>query len=157
MKITDNCQRLYKSLNRRPAIVLAEVDKQLSRGRMELARLIRANAAKADSTLTNSIRSKRKDIGLFEVVAGANHARMVEEGTGPGGWVPTKSLEDWIQAKGISPNDPDMSKEDLVDLIQLSIFRKGTEARPFFRPSYEQMKPRLLQLVSRGAAIGLSS
>ncbi len=157
MRIVDNCQRIFNSLNSRPAIVLAEVDKQLSRGRMELARLARAKAAKADSTLTQSIRSKRKGVGLYEVIAGANNARYVEEGTGPGGWIPKESLQDWIQAKGITPNDPDMTKEDLAHIIQRSIFNKGTPAQPYFRPAYDEMKPRLHQLVAFGVSKGLAS
>ena len=157
MKIIDNCKQIINSFNRMPPAVITEVDRQLSRGRMELARLIRTNAPKYDSTLTNSIRSKRKDIGFFEVVAGADYALMVEEGTGPGGWVPKESLEDWIKAKGITPNDPDMSRDELVNLIQLSIYRKGSPAQPFFKPAFEQMKPRLQQLVAQGVSKGLSA
>lgn len=157
--IRTNADQLAAALRKDAGATARVVDQVLERGAITITRAARSNAPKARTTLTNSIAHQRLGAARFEVVAGARYAVHVEEGAGPGGWVPRKSLEDWMQVHRIAPRDPRMSMDSLTRLLQLSIFRHGTPAQPFFKPAVDAELPgiekrladRLQQVIDGGA------
>jgi len=129
------------------------VRRALSRGANEVVREARSNVPKAFSELTNSIRAKEppRSAGVLaiEVVVDSDHAAYVERGAGPGGWVPTDTLSDWIRIKGITPNSADTDEEDLVFMIKHHIYRHGTPAQPYLQPAFDSKESRINQLIQQ--------
>lgn len=87
-----------------------------------------------------------------EVAANEKYAVDVEEGTGPHG-VPPAAIERWAKKKGIPSN--------AVWPIINSIKKKGTKAKPFFKPAwdasqsyinaqFDHVTERLLSALARG-------
>lgn len=157
--IRSNAGQLARALRADAADALRAVDEALHYGANIVARKARNRAAKARTTLTNSIALARQGIARFEVMAQARYAVYVEEGAGPGGWPPTASILDWMQVRRITPRTPGMSQESLARLIQLTINRRGTPAQPFMQPALEHTIPvieaeitKRLQRVIDGAA-----
>jgi hypothetical protein len=68
---------------------------------------------------------------------------------------PRRSILDWIRVKRITPNDPDMSDDDLAFVIARSIVRKGTPAQPYLEPALRSKTNRIYDLVRQGAERGL--
>jgi hypothetical protein len=122
-----------------------------------VARTAKEKAPKTQSTLTNSLRSRKLGELDYEVVAGAAHASYVELGTGPGGWPPPQALREWIRTKGVQPRDSSLTEDELAFLIGRSIHRKGTPEQPFMRPALEEHRDRLQELVAAGAREGLEA
>lgn len=135
-----NTRALINYLERSVSVIDGAAAKLLRRLSQEGAREARRHAPKAESTLTNSIRDKHQSASFHQIVAGVHYARYVEEGTDKGGWVPDQTMLDWIDVKGITPDDEDMSMEQLAYLIQTKIFNQGTPAQPFMKPAFEHIK-----------------
>lgn len=158
--IRTNANQLAAAFRKDAEATARVVDQVLERGAITITRNARANAPKARTTLTNSIAHQRLDVARFEVVAGSRYAVHVEEGAGPGGWVPTKSMQDWMSVHGVTPRDPSMGMDSLTRLIQLSIYKRGTPAQPFFRPAVDAEIPetekrladRLQKVIDRSTA-----
>lgn len=157
--IRSNAGQLARALRADAAGALRAVDEALHYGAAIVAREARNRAAKARTTLTNSIALSRLGIARFEVEAQARYAVHVEEGAGPGGWPPLASILDWMQVRRITPRTPGMSQESLARLIQLTINRRGAPAQPFMQPALEDAIPvieaemtKRLQRVIDGAA-----
>lgn len=134
---------LLKMMQRHPTLFEQAINQIFRRATQEGTREAKRKAPKADSTLTNSIAPKQLSLTHHQIIAGTHYKRYVEEGTGPGGWVPDKTMEDWIKVKGIQPRDPEMSMEQLVYLIQTKIFYQGTPAQPYFHPAAQLIRQRL--------------
>jgi HK97 gp10 family phage protein len=135
-----NTRSLINYLERSINSVDAATAKLLRRLSQEGTREAKRHTPKAESTLTNSIRAKQQSASFHQVVAGVHYARYVEEGTGRGGWVPDQTILDWMDVKGITPDDEEMSIEQLAYLIQTKIFYRGTPAQPFMKPALEHIK-----------------
>lgn len=134
---------LLQAINKSPALAEQAINQIFRRATQEGTREAKREAPKADSTLTNSIAPKQLSYTHHQIITGPHYSRYVEEGTGPGGWVPDKTMEDWLKVKGIRPRDPDMSMEQLVFLIQTHIFYKGTPAQPYLKPAAALIRKRL--------------
>lgn len=142
--IRTNATQLAAAFRKDAEATVWAVERVLERGAITIARSAQRNAPKAVGTLAKSIAHQRLDVARFEVVAGSRYAVHVEEGAGPGGWVPQASLMDWIRrGLGVQPRDPRMSQESLARLIQLSIHKHGTPAQPFFRPAVDAEIPNI--------------
>ena len=135
-----NTRALINYLERSVNAIDGTTAKLLRRLSQEGVNKAKASTPKAESTLTNSIRAKQQSPSYHQVVAGVHYARYVEEGTGKGGWVPDQTMLDWMNVKGISPDNEDMSMEDLMYVIQKKIFNQGTPAQPFMKPAFEHIK-----------------
>ena len=89
MNIAINIQnrRVNEALARLPGVIEGKADAAIWRGAEEFARAAKQklveNKSAGRSTLINSVIARRLGQMHFEVTAGANYARMVEEGTGP--------------------------------------------------------------------------
>lgn len=119
------------------------IDQTLERGAIEIARDARQRAPKARTTLTNSIAHVRLATARYEVTAQSRYALAVEEGAGRGGWAPKASLLDWMHIAGVRPRTAGMTMERLADLLQLSIYERGTPAQPFMAPAADAAFPRI--------------
>lgn len=149
LQLTYDSRELQRAIRHSPAILAKHIDRAVDRIAQEMAVLARIGAPKAHSILTNSITVRRPDKLTGEVVTGSAYARLVEQGTGPGGWPPQQTMLDWIRVHGIQPNDPEMDQQDLAYVMSRSIARKGTPAQPFMAPAFEQKKARAGQLLDQ--------
>jgi len=77
-----------------------------------------------------------------EVYAGgppAPYAPFIEYGTSTGA-PPIEEIVAWMNAKGITPRDPDDSVEDAAFKIRRSIMGRGIRAQPFLFPAFERAR-----------------
>ena len=132
-----------------PELVTAELSRVVSYATNIIARAARRGAPKAFSTLTNSIIGRQINPLTGEVTAGVDYARMVEEGTGPGGKPPLQTITDWIRVKRITPRDPTLSPVGLAYVIAQSIAEKGTPAQPFMAPAVESSQGQIQRRADR--------
>ncbi|MCB1788329.1 MAG: hypothetical protein KDJ33_18885 [Gammaproteobacteria bacterium] len=138
LELSIDSAGVQRAFNLSPAAASAELTKVVRRGIGVIARDARRLAPKAFSTLTNSIIATLVDPLAGEVAPGVDYARMVEEGTGPGGQPPLQSLVDWIRVKGIDPVNPEMDARDLAFVMARSIAARGTPAQPYLVPSLDR-------------------
>lgn len=150
LELSVSSERLRAALRQSPQLLLRELRLALERSALEMARSAKRNAPKAHSILTNSINS-RVEVSPHAVEAtvfsGVDYARMVEDGTGPGGWPLPRALLRWIRVKRIRPRNPDMDQTDLAYAIARSIARFGTEPKPFMEPAFEQHKAQAIERI----------
>lgn len=142
-------------MERSPGVLERHIDRGVGRGALELSREMRKEAPKAFSTMTQSIGVNKPGDGIRQVTVGQEYGIYVEEGAGPGGFPPLRSMMDWIRVKRIRPDDDSMSERDLAFVIARSIARKGTPAQPFASDSTEKMEPRIHQIVGGAIDDGL--
>lgn len=158
--VRTNADQVAAALRKDAGATARVVDQVLERGAITISRTARAKAPKARSTLTTSIAHQRLDVARFEVVAGARYAVHVEEGAGPGGWIPRASLQDWMKVHGVTPRDPRMDMDSLTRLLQLTVYQRGTPGQPFFQPAVDAEIPgiekrladRLQKVIDGGSA-----
>lgn len=149
LEFTYQSQGLLQALRHSPQALNKYMSLAVLRSVQEMARSARGYAPKAESTLTQSINHRMVSPLEGEVAAGVNYARMVEEGTGPGGTPGWAALVDWINVKGITPRDPSMDQADLTFLIIQKIHKTGTPAQPFMQPAYDINQGRAEQRMDR--------
>jgi len=147
--IEHNAAQVQHAFEQAPKLITAALDRALSRGVIELARAARRKAPEGFGQLRQSILHRRVGEATYEVVAGTEYARHVEEGAGRGGWPTQQRMIDWIRRKGIQPRDPDMTLEDLALVMRRSIARRGTPAQPFMAPALEESRDRLTALLNQ--------
>lgn len=155
--IRHNLDRvLVDALKRAPQRVTRAVDRTLARGALEVANEAKQRAPQGRGNLARSIISRQVAPLRHEVDVGAQYGADVELGTRGGGLPPVESLTEWVRIKGITPRNPAIeSREELVRLLQFSIFQRGTKAQPFLRPAVKAKRSRLAELVAAGAGEGL--
>lgn len=151
IRITSNLPEVRAAFKRAPALVLRELDRQLSRGAKEISNDARLEAPKANSDLTNSIRALRVGQGEHLVVAAAAHAGPVERGRRPGPMPPIQSIVDWMKVRRVGPSDPEARRRAAFPIAR-SIGRRGTRPQPFMGPALEKNRSRLDELMREGAA-----
>lgn len=126
------------ALRNAPKTLTKHLRPALGRVALEISRDSRRNAPKAFSTLTTSISYSQSLEGLEAFVhPNTNYARAVEEGSGAGGVPSNEEILKWIKVKRITPNDPDMSDEDLGYVIRRKIYREGIKAQPYMAPAMD--------------------
>jgi len=149
LQLQYNNDKLRRAFTQSERTLRGYVDRAVGRATIEIANLARRLAPKAHSILTNSITIRRPDPYTGEAVAGSAYARMVEEGTGPGGWPSERTMLDWINVHNIQPRDPGMTQEDLAYVMARDIALHGTPAQPFMQPAFEQKKDRAAKLIDK--------
>ncbi|HCU52890.1 MAG TPA: hypothetical protein DIC36_00930 [Gammaproteobacteria bacterium] len=124
------------------------IDDALGRGALEIADEARRTAPVAFSLLQQSIRPLRADWNHWQVVAGVNYARQVEQGRRPGGPLPDpRSIEAWMKTKRITPHAQGMPIKTAAFLIARHIRDFGSPAQPFLAPALESKRSRVEALV----------
>jgi hypothetical protein len=148
----DN-SRAREALQRFPAAFGRAVDPAMWLGAKEIARIARALAPKAFSTLINSIDARKAGPLHYEVAPAVNYARPVEEGVkGPMARQPgtANGLEAWIRQKTGETDPRKLSRLGFV--IARSMKAKGIRAQPYLAPAAEQGTGHLTTLVAAGVA-----
>lgn len=138
MEIVLDNRRIIEAFESSPRILTKHLDKAIGRVVREMARDARKGAPKASSNLTNSISQRQPSPLSGEVYSGMDYARMVEEGTGSGGYPPRRALMDWIRTRRIQPRRAGMSDDALAFVIGRSIVRQGTRAQPYMQPALDK-------------------
>lgn len=138
---------LLRDLERAPAVLSHHMDKAAHRGAFEGTDMERKGAPKFTSQLTNSIVPEKLGPAHYRFGPATDYAPAVEQGTGRGGFPPIRGLMRWLRTKGIQPDDPTMSDEDLAFVMARSIVRRGTPAQPFVAPVAKELPSRLMELL----------
>lgn len=155
VQLTHNTPKVIAAFLAMPRTMERAVDPKVRRAAIELSRDARRRAPKAFSTLTQSIIYRRRRAMDYEVTAGMNYSRAVEEGTGPGGTPSWQTMVDWIRVKRIKPRDPSLTEADLTFLIIQAIHKRGTKAQPYMEPAFKALRPRIELLMAEGVRDGL--
>lgn len=129
-----NARNVLKGLNFYVKALPERLDEGVSRAAFEVGREMADHAPKAHSTLVSSIKPDQVALMEWRVGPHVNYAADVEYGTEGGGFVPFDVLFSWIKIKGIQPQNPEWTLEDLTVAIQDKILAKGTPAQPFAKP-----------------------
>ena len=157
IKQTVHSKRLARAFRKAPEAMTAAISAKINTATHYVARSAKQHAPKAFSQLTKSIIPTMVSRLEGRVTAGSDYAVAVEEGTEGGGAPTIKTLMDWIKVKGITPNNPDDTQEDLAYLIQRHIVQHGTQAQPFMQPAFEDNRQRIMRLLNQGASNGLKA
>ena len=155
LKVDIKDEKVLRAFKKFPSAMISNVSRGLHRGALEISREARKEAPKAFSNLTNSITVKKQSDIRYLVGSGLNYAGAVEQGAESGGSPSHDAMLSWIKTKGISPNDSEMSEEDLAYVMARSIARKGTPKQPYLEPALKAKESRVIKLVREGAAKGL--
>ncbi len=148
---THNCEQVARALEQRGEQAIAEIDRALGRGALEVAREGVRIMPKFRSETARATGTEQEAPMHWLVRFGGGHALFTEEGTNAGGMPPLAEMLDWIRLKGIIPRDPTMSAEGLARVMQRSIAAYGVPAQPFAAPALDNMRPRLIDLVRQAA------
>ena len=152
-ELTIDTANLARAMAQGPQTLERHLSPAIGRTVLEMGRSarrnLRANKSMAFSTLMQSIIGLNTSPLEGVVRAGTDYARMVEEGTEAGGFPPEKTIEDWIKVKGIQPQDPRMDVADLAFVIARAIAVKGTPAKPYMEPAYEDNRDRAERRIDR--------
>ncbi len=148
-----------------PAVMTKHLARALDRAELEVEREERAEAPKAFSTLTQSIRAYRQ-ADLDRLIApSVNYARPVVEGSKPGYMPPLGPLMDWIKLRGgmrmarAGSGKRASQESELRDRaygLALYIRAHGTKPNPFIENTADKMRSRVHQLLREGAAAGVA-
>ena len=134
------------ALTAAPEVVRRLLDQAIERGAQELAREARAQAPKAFSNLTNSIRALREGELHWAVAPGVNYAPFVEGGRMPMRRRPPKgSLLAWIKFK-LRVSEAAAGRLEYV--IARAIQRQGIKPQPYMQPAYEAKRGRVVELAN---------
>jgi hypothetical protein len=161
MKIAINIQnrRVNEALAKMPGLIESKVDAVLSRGANDFATeamaALTASRSVARTKLLQSVLARRIMLMHFEVTAGANYARMVEEGTGPAAgkksYMPNPVfLRDYVKQrarisfaakKGTPARRTAMDEvRDRAFALAVHIRKYGTKPHPFMAVSYTHLR-----------------
>ncbi|PHS70532.1 MAG: hypothetical protein COB22_07860 [Cycloclasticus sp.] len=150
-----NDKAFTSAMKKAPVVVGREVSNAVLRAAIETGDKIKANAPKAFSTLTNSVKADRISAFEYRVGPHVNYAESVERGRKPGNMPPITDLSQWVKRK-LGLSDPKRIKA-VSWAIAKKIARQGTKAQPFVQPVIDSGFPqrRLNQLANKGVSIGL--
>lgn len=154
IQVSHDIDVLAERLRSAPAEIVRQVDRQLGRGALEVARDAQRAAPKGLSDLVRSIQTRRLAPMDHEVYVGVSHGEHVERGAKPGGMPPRYALLDWIRIKGIVPRAAKDAR-GLAFLIGRAIHRRGTKPRPYLEPALDGKRERLRELLAQGVSDGL--
>lgn len=156
LEIRIEGRELARALALGPEVLKKHVRPAIGRGIQEMARSARLKAPKFRSELVNAILPAFENDLSGVVIAGSDHALFVEAGTGPGGWPPEAEMAEWIRLKGVTPESPEMTAEDLAFLLARAIAVHGTPAQPFMAPAFEEHREEAARRVDRAIAAALA-
>lgn len=92
-------------------------------------------------------------------ISGNHYHKYIDEVRGPGGGFTTikAAILDWMEAKGVRPNDPNMSQNSLASMITWKIIKRGYKGNQVFTEVIESVKTdtNLFTPVSTAVAVRL--
>ena len=170
IKIEIHSRRVIQALEKMPGAIEKRVDAALWRGADEFAIEAKRVVSMARSTLMQSIMARRIGLMHFQVSAGTNYARIVEEGSGPAVGKPSYMpnpifLQDYVKQrsnvsfaakKGSAARRAAEDKvRDRAFALAVHIRRHGTKPHPFMAPTRVKMEPRIRELVGNAVEAGV--
>lgn len=128
-----NIDRLYEALNELGEKVKAVVRASMeANGKNNRPKASGKNTLK-DSNLYKDLKTETKDVDLIEFMIN-DYYKYIEYGAK---WdskpPPIKAIIAWCEEKGIS------TENSIVYAIQMSIWKRGITARPFFESAWEEV------------------
>lgn len=159
--------RAVAAFARAPEVMRRIVGDAVGRGALEVTREARSRAPKVFSTLTNSINATQIGDLHWQVRAGVNYARAVEEGTKPGYTPNLLTLRMYIQAStirgtgfrwGKAGTSKRTTQEDDIarrtSALAWYIRAHGTKAHPYLQPAVDAKESRVIALIREAAFKG---
>jgi len=147
---TDAAESIYE------VVLDAIKNKGLPRAAQDVATAEKHAAPKAFGQLVASIRAHRLDDLRWAVTPGGTkplkYAEYVEYGSKAGNFPPVAHILTWLRTKGIAPNNPDMTEQDLAFLIARGIYHRGQKANPFIKNTADTMRPRVHTIINDAIA-----
>ncbi|MFZ4286636.1 hypothetical protein [Variovorax sp. HJSM1_2] len=147
------------SLRQLPTEVESALSGELDAMGRLIERRLKMTAPKWRTALTQSVHMSSPEPLVREVSPGAAYASAVEEGVRPGGkGLPrffdpaSRSIVQWLQGKAFgSARKPrkgslkftamELELRDRYEGLAWSVRHKGTKARPFVKPAFQQLEP----------------
>lgn len=164
MGLNINQAGLQLALSRSPQILTRHLSPAIDRVLLTFQRSAKAYAPKAFSTLAQSVQIHRLGPLAGQVRVASDYGPMVEFGTGPQGPAarsshkapPVSRILDWVKLRRIQPHDPGMDQADLAFAIARSIAVKGTPAKPFLSPAFDDDKSQAEQRLNKAIDAALA-
>lgn len=157
-----------------PGVVEKNVDPRLGVVAARVARdaklQLADNGSMAFSNLADSIISRRLELLRWQVSTGVNHARAVEEGTGPAVgkkayWPDSRKLEPYVKLRAKitfsgKPGSPKRASQlneirERAQALARHIRKHGTKPHPYMAPAAEKNRSGATDQVALGVAAGL--
>lgn len=156
--VQHNLVGFEDALLRAPGLVLGEIDATMGKAAAMVTERLREATPKFTSQLTNATAPVRRTLGEWLVrTVGKRYATYVDEGTGPGGFVPLRVLRRWIRLKGIRPRVPGMSQMGLALVLQRLIAARGIRPAHYVKPVVDRMRGPIYFMTRAAAARGMAA
>lgn len=126
---------------RDPRVEMAKVMVQIkSRLQQNLRQQNRNATSKLSKTL--EILVDQSNIDLNGYIKGNHYWKYIDSGRGPGGSFKTikAAILDWMDVRGIRPNNPDMTQDELASIFTAKIIQKGYKGNLVFTEVIENVK-----------------
>jgi len=157
LKVDIKDEKVLRAFKKFPSAMIEAVSEGLFRGALEIQLEAKKRVPRATEDSFKRLAIEKQSKTRFLIGSPLKYAKVLELGSGPGGGSPkdpTPILK-WIREKNISPNDSEMSEDDLAYVMARSIARKGTPKQPYLEPALKAKESRVIALVREGAAKGL--
>jgi len=134
-----------RSLNKFNKETVRELQREIDKTSFDIQRRAR-RVAPSDRGILRA-RIQRSSGMLAAIVwSGAKYSLDVEKGQEPGKWPNKSDLEGWVK-RNIKP--PKKRLKGITYLIGRKIYKRGTDAQPFFEPTVKYYKQRFFNNVTR--------
>ncbi|MCG7585441.1 hypothetical protein [Photobacterium sp. OFAV2-7] len=140
-----------------PGTLVAYLKDGVSRAGSEVSREAREEAPKAESTLTNSIRSNAAGELQRMITSNQIYNSFVVAPTGRQGMPPLQSILDWVKVKRLNPRNPKHTQSDLAFMIARSIARNGTAPNDFYERAADAKADKVAKILNASVAAGLKA
>jgi hypothetical protein len=158
ISIQHNLVGFEDALLRAPRLVLGEIDATMGKLAGIVTERLRDATPKFTSQLTNATSPVRRTLGEWLVrTVGKRYATYVDEGAGPGGYVPLRVLRRWIRLKGIRPRVPGMTQMGLALVLQRLIAARGIRAQNYVKPVVDRTRGLAFFMTRAAAARGMAA
>ncbi|KFA98783.1 hypothetical protein [Vibrio sp. ER1A] len=120
-----------------------------------VSREAREEAPKAESALTNSIKSRVVSQLERLITSKLNYNEHVVNGTAKQGLPPVRSIEDWIKVKRITPHNPKHSTRDLAFMMARHIAANGTQPNDFYDRAADRVEDKVADILHKSAQMAM--
>jgi len=144
--------KLQQAMSAAPKAVAKHLSKAVNRAGQEVAREKKRQAPKANSTLTHSIQSTKTDRFTALVAPTVGYAHYVVSSWDSQKAPPSpQTILDWVKVKGITPNNPKHTQQDLAFAIANSIQKRGVQGNDFVAETADVMRDRVSQILTQAS------
>lgn len=148
---TPETKATIKAFNDFPEIMNRNLDRFLSRGAEEAARMMKDKSPKAFSTNANSIKADKQAINDYLIKPHTNYGGYIEDGTDPH-MPPVRNLLPWVErVLGLTGKASLRAAKNIAWAIK----ENGTRAQPYIEPTATSIKDRVIELATHGVNAGI--